>query len=320
MTFQFRKAKREDVGLLLAVSGGTGSGKTYSALRLAVGLAQGGKIAGIDTEHGRMSMYADAVEFDHGMLEPPYRPSTYSDAIDAAVKGGYKVVIVDSASHEHAGDGGLLDWHDEELERMGNKPQANMAAWIKPKAAHKKMVSKLVSLPSGVHLILCFRAEPKVEMRKEGGRLVVVPKESPAGLDGWIPICEKSLPFEATASFLLTADAPGVPKPIKLPEAASFPKVDKAKPMDEDLGRRIAEWASGKKAATKTAKKNPAEKAAPSFTITPTQIADLEAMISEVGANYPKFLKFLGVERLRDLPEDRMAEAVEALAKKRDSK
>jgi hypothetical protein len=45
-----------------------------------------------------------------------------------------------------------------------------------------------------------------------------VPKASLTGLDGWIPIAEKNLPYELTASFLLMADKPGVPKPIKLQE------------------------------------------------------------------------------------------------------
>ena len=61
------------------------------------------------------------------------------------------------------------------------------------------------------HLILCFRAEPKIEMVKDGGKLVVRPKESLTGKDGWLPVCEKNLPFELTASFLLTSDAPGHP-------------------------------------------------------------------------------------------------------------
>ena len=35
MSFQFKPAIREQVGLLVGLAGGTGSGKTYSAMRLA---------------------------------------------------------------------------------------------------------------------------------------------------------------------------------------------------------------------------------------------------------------------------------------------
>src|SRR5437870_13485663 len=38
MGFEFRPAKREDVGLLIGLSGGTGSGKTFTAMRLPKGL------------------------------------------------------------------------------------------------------------------------------------------------------------------------------------------------------------------------------------------------------------------------------------------
>ena len=117
-----------------------------------------------------------------------------------------------------------------------------MASWIKPKMSHKAMVQKLLQLKA--HVILCFRAESKIEMVKEGGKMVVRPKESLTGLDGWIPICEKNLPYELTASFLLTADKPGVPKPIKLQvQHKEFFPLDK--PVTEDAGRLIGEWAKG---------------------------------------------------------------------------
>ena len=69
-------------------------------------------------------------------------------------------------------------------------------------------------------------------------------KQSLTGKDGWIPICDKNLPFEATCSFLLLASAPGVPQPIKLQEQhkALFPL---EKPITEESGRKLAQWAAG---------------------------------------------------------------------------
>lgn len=244
MTFTFRPAIRENVGLLIGLAGGTGSGKTYSAMRLAAGIAGDKKFCVIDTEAGRAKHYADQFSFDHGDLAPPFSPDRYAEAIMAADKAGYPVIVVDSMSHEHAGEGGLLDMHEAEFERMGRRDAVKMAAWIKPKMAHKSMVQKLLQVRA--HLILCFRAEEKIEIIREDGKTKIVPKVSKTGLDGWVPVSEKNLPYELTASFLLTADAPGIPKPIKLQQQHRelFP-LDK--PITEDSGRKLAQWAAGGK-------------------------------------------------------------------------
>jgi hypothetical protein len=246
MTYTFRPARRENVPLLLGVAGGTGSGKTMSALRIARGIANGHPFAGIDTEHGRMSHYADRFPELHTTdIVAPFRPERYTEAIAAggkfleAVPLANRVVIVDSSSHVWAGDGGCLDWQEE---LTGGDPKKNPQAWATVKKAHKKMVTQLLWMDC--HVILCFRAEPKVDIVREGGQMKFVPKKGPTGLDGWLPIAEKMLPYELTASFLLMADAPGVPRPIKLEEDHK-PFVPLDRPLDEYVGRALAEWASG---------------------------------------------------------------------------
>ena len=274
MTFQFRPAARENVALLIGLAGGTGSGKTFSAMRLAAGLAGDKPFAVIDTEAGRAKHYADRFRFDHGDLKPPFRPDAYAEAIKAADAAGYPVIVVDSASHEHAGEGGLLEWHEEELDRMAGqdyrkRESCKMAAWIKPKTAHKAFVSRLLQVRA--HLILCFRAEEKVEMRRnENGKMEIVPKVTRTGLNGWHPISEKNLPYELTCSFLLTADRPGVPLPIKLQEQhrALFPD---GKPIDEACGRALAGWSAGGQAAPTPADKPATETRAK---LTPQQMLD----------------------------------------------
>jgi hypothetical protein len=252
VAFTFRPAVREDVGLLVGLSGGTGSGKTYSAFRLAKGIAGDKPFAVIDTEASRAKHYADAFRFDHGDLKPPFRPSAYADAIHAADEAKYSVIVVDSMSHEWAGEDGILDWQEDELQRMAGddykkRESCKMAAWIKPKTAHKQMVQRLLQVRA--HLILCFRAEPKIEMvRGADGKMEIREKQSLTGLHGWIPICEKNLPYELTASFLLMADKPGVPQPIKLQQQhrALFPLDE---PITEASGMRLAAWAKGGAAA-----------------------------------------------------------------------
>ena len=244
----FRKAIRENVSLIIGLAGPSGSGKTMTAMRLAKGLAGNNPFAMIDTEAGRSKHYASMFAFDHADLKPPFRPSAYADAIKAADEAKYPVIIVDSCSHEHAGEGGLLDWHETELDRMAKddwkkRESCNMAAWIKPKMEHKQFVSRLLQVRA--HLILCFRAEQKVEMKRgQDGRMEIVPKTIASGFSDWIPICEKNMLYELTASFLLTPDAPGVPKPIKLQQQMrEF--VDLRRPMDESVGVKMGQWASG---------------------------------------------------------------------------
>lgn len=247
MTFEFTRATRQDIPLLIGIAGPTGGGKTMSALRLAKGLAGEQPFAFIDTEAGRALHYADEFAFDHGMLAPPFEPERYWEAIHAADEKGYPVIVVDSMSHEHAGDGGLLDMHEDILQqRAGDdfrrRETLTMAAWVEPKRRHKAMVSRLLQVRS--HLILCLRAESKIEMAKEGGKTVIRPKQSLTGHDGWIPISEKSLPFELTMSLLVTPDAPGVPKPIKLNQAHRL-ILPLDQPVSEESGVALGAWAKG---------------------------------------------------------------------------
>lgn len=247
MAFVFRPGRREKIWVLVGLAGGTGSGKTYSALTVATGMSGGAPFALIDTEAGRGNHYADQFRFDHGDLAAPFTPDRYAEAIAAAAAAKYSVIVVDSMSHEWAGPGGILDWQEAELDRMAGddwkkRETHKMAAWIRPKIAHKKMVQQLLQVPA--HVILCFRAEPKIEMVRENGKTVIVEKKSLVGLHGWIPVTEKNLPFELTVSFLLMAEHPGVPNAIKLPEQhkAIFP-LDR--PITEASGRLLAEWAKG---------------------------------------------------------------------------
>ena len=242
MTYEFKKATREEVGLLIGLIGPSGSGKTFSAMRIAAGIVgEGNRFAVIDTENRRALHYADKFQFDHLELHPPFRPDTYAEAIKVADAAGYKAIVVDSCSHEWAGEGGILDWQEEELTRMaGNDYQkrdaCKMAAWIKPKMSHKQMIQRL--LQSKAYLILCFRAEEKIKMQKdEKGKMQIIPQ-------GWQPVCSKEMPYELTVSFLLHSDKPGIGQPIKLQEQhkAIFPT---GKLLDESAGKAVAEWAKG---------------------------------------------------------------------------
>lgn len=251
MSFTFRPAKREGVTLLIGLAGASGSGKTFSAMTLAQGMAGDSPFAVIDTEAGRAKHYADRFKFHHGDLTAPYTPERYKEAVMAADAAGYPVIVIDSASHEYAGEGGVLDMQEAEFQRMGARDAVKMASWIKPKGEHKKFVTKLLQIRA--HVILCLRADEKIEIRRVKGRdgretMEVVPKTTLAGYRGWVPICEKSLPYELTASFVLIPDQPGVPHVIKL-EAQHRPFFPLDKPITQEAGRQLADWARGGSAA-----------------------------------------------------------------------
>ncbi len=246
MNYTFRKSVLENVSLLIGLAGASGSGKTYTAMRLASGIAGKKRFVVVDTENGRASHYADQFDFDVLELREPFTPHSYAEAIKAADDAGYPVIVVDSASHEYAGSGGVLDMQEEEFTRMGAREGNKMLSWVKPKMEHKKMMQRL--LQTKAHLILCFRAEAKIEVVKEDGKTKIVPKQSLVGLDGWIPVTEKTVPFELTVSLLLTPDKPGTPHPIKLQEQHR-PRFPLDHPSTQDSGKLIAQWAAGGKNA-----------------------------------------------------------------------
>jgi hypothetical protein len=251
MTISFRPAKRENVGLLIGLAGASGSGKSYSALRLARGLAGDEPFAYLDTEARRALHYADDFQpWHHAEIDPPFRPATYLEAIKAAEKAGYKVIVVDSASHEYSGPGGLHDWHSDILDKqagndLSKRQRLSAGAWAEPKLAHARFVGELLQVHA--HLIICFRARQAIEMVKENGKTVIRPTEALDSFEGWLIDTEHKrmpLPFELTCSFLMLPDHPGIPRPIKLPEPLKqFVPLDK--PITEETGVALAKWAAG---------------------------------------------------------------------------
>lgn len=196
-----RKAGREGSRLVIGLTGISGSGKTFSALMLAYGLANGdgSKVGFLDTENKRGSLYASDKTFDMaaqqmgmpepvdtfmvGDLEPPFSPRRYIDAIQEFQDAGVEVLVIDSISHEWEGTGGC-----EEIAHAGNP---KFPKWNDAKREHKRFMNAL--LQSNMHIICCIRAREKV--RVEGGGKVVQL--------GILPITEKNVMFEMTASLMM---------------------------------------------------------------------------------------------------------------------
>ncbi len=164
MTNVFQKAVRQKSKLRLALMGVSGSGKTYSALRLAKGL--GGKIAFIDTESGSAQLYSNIADFDVLELGPPYTPTSYVNAIRAAEEADYEVLIIDSLSHAWAGEGGVLDRVEKITEASRSKN--SFQAWNKGTKEQNMLVDKILS--SNLHVICCIRSKTAYEIVEDNGK------------------------------------------------------------------------------------------------------------------------------------------------------
>src|SRR5262245_49677002 len=119
-TFESKPAVREQTPLLLGLVGPSGTGKTFSALRLATGIQRvsGGDIFMIDTEAKRGLHYAERFKFQHLSFASPFSPLDYMAAVEHCVSKGARIVLIDSLSHEHEGPGGVLEMHEAELNRL----------------------------------------------------------------------------------------------------------------------------------------------------------------------------------------------------------
>jgi len=154
MKFEFKKASKKQSKLRCALFGPSGAGKTFSALAIAHGM--GTKIAVIDTERGSADKYADRKEepiFDFSSLKLiDHSIHSYVQAIQAASKAKFEILIIDSLSHA---------WQSimEEVDRLAkSKFKGNTwSAWSEGTPLQKKLINALLDYDG--HLIATMRAK-----------------------------------------------------------------------------------------------------------------------------------------------------------------
>lgn len=238
----FKKATRQGVKPLIDLYSESGCGKTYSALLLARGIVgPSGRIAMIDTESGRGSLYADVLPGGYEVLEltAPFSPARYVEAIEKAEAENVDVLVIDSMSHEWEGISGVLDMAGDNEQRSGKSGLHN---WKVPKLEHNKLVLKL--LQTRLAIICCIRAKFKSRQIKENGKTLIVKDDVPS------PIQSEEFIFEATAHALILPD-----HTIRLTKCSHpalrecFPQ-DEKEPLSIKHGEAIAKWcASGSTSA-----------------------------------------------------------------------
>lgn len=235
--FEITEVQRQHAKLIIALAAETGEGKTFTALLLALGLANGdaSKVGLIDTENRRGSLYSDIFDnggvkrpFRHLDFNPPHSPARYIGAMRKFADAGIEALVIDSGSHEHEGMGGL--------EEIAHAPKANgearkIADWITAKREHKKFMNAMLHLPC--HIIICFRAREKFDFKDPT-------KPRSMGLQ---PITEKNVMFEATVSFILR-DKGRIHDPIKLPECLR-PILGNDGYFTSEHGKQLRDWVGG---------------------------------------------------------------------------
>lgn len=147
----FAPAEREQVKARIALQGVAGSGKTYTALMLASNLAE--KVAGIDTERGRMLEHKGRFRFDH-FAPSRFDPRDLTRLLAIAGANGYGAVVIDSFSHYWMGTGGALEFVDSHENAKGGKFSAG---WKEYRPIENAMWEALMAYPG--HVIATMRAK-----------------------------------------------------------------------------------------------------------------------------------------------------------------
>lgn len=229
----FHKAERKQAKMRIGVFGSSGSGKTFGSLVMARGLASAwNKICLIDTENGSGDLYSHLGDYNVLTLKSPFSPEKYIEAIAYCEKMEMEVIIIDSITHEWAGEGGILD----EADRIGKTAKNAFTIWGQLTPRHNKFIGKI--LFANAIVIACGRSKQDYVINEveKNGRKVSIPEKI-----GLKAITREGFDYEMTVSFDLdithyavsTKDRTGLFQ-------------DKA-PMllTEETGKKLAEWNAG---------------------------------------------------------------------------
>lgn len=153
----FRKAKAEQAALKVGIYGPPGSGKTFTSLLIAEGLATitGKRIAYVDTERGT-DFYCQAVPsrsihpaaFDFDALYTRSITEVLS-SIRGLSTAEYGVIVIDSISHIWQA---CIEAYSGRQTSVGTIP---MHAWGRIKKPYKDLMALMLSSP--MHIIICGR-------------------------------------------------------------------------------------------------------------------------------------------------------------------
>lgn len=233
MNFQIQKAQRQKAKLRVGLFGPSGSGKTMSALKMAYGLCGSWqKVCVIDTENNSAHLYSHLGDYSVIAISAPYTPERYIEAIQAADNAGFGVIIIDSITHEWAGEGGILEIADS----LSKDARSSFTVWSKLTPRHNKFIETI--LKANAHVICCGRSKQDYALNQteKNGKVVNVPEKI-----GLKAVTREGFDYEMTVAFDLlishyansTKDRTGIfqDKPEHV--------------ISDETGRKLKEWNDG---------------------------------------------------------------------------
>ena len=178
----FVKATTFSPKLRMALSGPPGSGKTYTALKIATAM-KCKTIAVIDTENASAAKYRHDFNFDVGVLEI-FSPLAYVAEIEEAEKAGYDIIIIDSLSHAWDGEGGALEMADKAAKRY----KTSFQAWGDVTPLHRQLIKAITGCKA--HVIATMRSKTEYAVEQQPGKKIQVRKL------GLAPIQRQGMEYE----------------------------------------------------------------------------------------------------------------------------
>jgi hypothetical protein len=247
----FRPASRSEAKPLIGLYSESGCGKTWSALLLARGfVGPGGKIGMIETEGGRGEAYdgrAPVGGYLVRSIREDFSPLKYGEAITGAERAKLDALIIDSASHEWDGVGGVLAMAADN-QAKGIK---GVLVWQQPKISHQRnFMLRLMQTPIPL-VIVCMRAKyPMEQARNHKGEMewtrskTLEPKQA------------DDILFEMFVHGWIDAEHRLHVTKYTLPELADA--IRDNEPITIETGQRLAAWAKGSTVSPPTAAREPA--------------------------------------------------------------
>lgn len=178
MSFQVKQAKRQRRPLKISLEGLSGSGKTFTALRLAFAMRRAGigkRIVVADSENESAGLY-DGVSIDGEVWQfetcaiphDKQTPAGYAECYEYLVEQGFDLIIFDSLSHA---------WHGA-MEQVDNYARANkgdkFGGWAKVTPDQRLMLTTLTD--PRAHLIATMRVKSEYERIEREGKSAQIKK------------------------------------------------------------------------------------------------------------------------------------------------
>lgn len=228
MSIVLRKAERVKAPLKISLSGTSGSGKSYSALLMARGMASDwSKVVVVDTENGSADLYGHLGDYNVISLKAPFTPDKYIEAIRAAEDAKMEVIILDSITHVWNGQGGLLEYQSA----IGGRYQD----WAKTTPLYQKWLAAILQSPCDV--ICTIRKKTHYEVSQDNGKIKIEKK----GMDDQI---RDGFEYEVTVALSLQQNNMTDLSLVK-DRTGLFKKGGQDFVITEETGKALKAWKEG---------------------------------------------------------------------------